>query len=52
MVNDVERLIKDKRLRDEIGNRAHIFARANFHPDRMVTELEQFLTEVIDDYKC
>jgi glycosyltransferase involved in cell wall biosynthesis len=52
MVNDVERLIKDKKLRDEIGNRAHIFARANFHPDRMVTELEQFLTEVIDDYKC
>jgi glycosyltransferase involved in cell wall biosynthesis len=51
MVNNVERLIKDRKLRNEIGNRAQVFARIYFHPERMVTEVEQFLTEVVTDYK-
>lgn len=51
MASDVELLLQNKILRDETGNRAQAFARANFTPKRMVDEVELFLEEVINDYK-
>jgi glycosyltransferase involved in cell wall biosynthesis len=47
---DVGRLFQNAGLRDEIGERARRFAREHFRTDRMVNEVESFLTEVISEY--
>lgn len=50
MVNDVELLLKDKQLRDEKGNRAKIFAKENFTPDKSIDKIESFLIELVNMY--
>ncbi len=51
MIKDTEKLITNKKLRDIMGVRAQEFAKKNFNPSRMVKEVEQFLIEVIKEYK-
>jgi len=49
MVEDVEEILINKSLREEIGKRAKIFAQNVFSKERMVSEIEEFLQEVIHD---
>jgi len=50
MAEDVELLLRDRQIRDEIGERARVFARARFTTGRMIEEVETFLKEVMDEF--
>jgi glycosyltransferase involved in cell wall biosynthesis len=47
MIFDIEKLIKNKNLRDEIGERAQKFAHKNFTQERMIRQIEEFLQELL-----
>jgi len=51
MIEDTEELIKNKELRDSMGNKAKKFAINNFNPDRMTEQIEQFLIKISKEYK-
>jgi glycosyltransferase involved in cell wall biosynthesis len=47
LVQDTQRLIDDQVLRQQMGERAQLFAQDHFNPEKNVRRLERFLTEVV-----